>query len=217
MGQQEDTFLNGEGDKWFERNIYKMGQNPAEDPVLRMLEKYRPITPSTLGPRGPRTVEFGCANGWRLEEIRKMFGNFCAGVDPSTDALRNGAAKYKEISFHRGTMTAHPFSANSFGLVIYGFCLYVADPEDYFEIVAQGNNILLDSGHMLIYDFDADHPHAVPNHHVDGLMTYKMDFSRLWLAHPHYRMVDVAVYPDGTRVTLLQKDMKGAFPVEEMR
>jgi len=206
MGKQEDIFAEGEGDAWFSRNFWKMQDEEAHDPVFAMMKQSMPST--HIG----AILEFGCSNGWRLEKLREYYGWTCCGLDPSAGAIANGKARFPEIHLDRGTVTGHPFTSDNFGLVIYGFCLYVCDPEEHFEIATQGNNILKDGGYIIIHDFDPEFPHSVPNKHVDGLMTYKMDWSKLWLANPAYKLVAKNAMPDGTAVWLLQKNQKEAFP-----
>lgn len=206
MGKQENIFAESEGDAWFARNFWKMQDQIKDDPVLAIIREH--LSPVWNG------VEFGCSNGWRLNELdhQGWITQMAFGIDPSLAAIANGTPRFPDLILRRGTMTSHPLGANSVQLVIYGFCLYVCDPEELCEVVTQGDNILEDGGHLIIHDFDAEFPHSVPNKHVEGLMTYKMDWSRLWLANPAYKLVAKRVITDGTAVWLLKKDQKGAFP-----
>lgn len=206
MGAQEDIFTGGEGDAWFARNFWKMQDQEANDPVHAMIKRELP------GINGD-TLEFGCSNGWRLNKLQSEGRIHRAiGVDPSVAAIANGQARFPLLQLIRGTMTAHPFARGSMHMVIYGFCLYVCDPLELFEIATQGDHLLRDTGYLIIHDFDAPAPHSIPNKHVDGLMTYKMDWSKLWLANPAYSLVAKDVMVDGTAVWLLQKNRKDAFP-----
>jgi SAM-dependent methyltransferase len=205
MGNQENIFAESEGDAWFARNWLKIEDQAKNDPVLALIK-------NNISPKRMNVLEFGCSNGWRLNAIKGEFPCGTYGVDPSAGAVANGAARFPKVHLKRGTMTSHQFGSASMGLVIYGFCLYVCDPEELPEIVTQGDNVLADGGYLVIHDFDAEFPHSVPNHHVPGLMTYKMDWSRLWLANPAYSLVAKQVIPDGTAVWILKKDQKGAFP-----
>jgi SAM-dependent methyltransferase len=209
MGKQEDIFLESEGDAWFERNIYKVREDIHTDPVIQLMLKH--FNPGEyLG-----ILEVGCSNGWRLNEIQKIYGWACYGVDPSLKAIANGNMRFgknEKLYLTRGTALAHPWHTYSMDMIVFGFCLYVCDPEELFEIVTQADNALHDGGYIIIHDFDADCPHSVPNQHVEGLMTYKMDWSRLWLSNPFYSLVEKVSFADGTAVWLLKKDQKKAFP-----
>lgn len=213
MGAQEQIWATSEGDAWFERNIWKMEENAAHDPVIKAIMTH-------LNRDSRVVMEMGCSNGWRLGALKKVlddtkwaFPNL-VGIDPSMSAIANGSAKFKDVQFHRGTATAFPEGYGALvDLLIYGFCLYACDPEDHFEIATQGNNLLVDNGVLIIHDFDPEYPHSVPNHHVDGLMTYKYDWSQLWLHHPSYRLLEKQSFPDGTAIWVLKKRLGEAFPL----
>jgi ubiquinone/menaquinone biosynthesis C-methylase UbiE len=199
--RQADIFLQSEGDNWLERNRDKLG---AHDPVDRA------ITYLSLKPK--RVLEIGCANGWRLTALREKFGCEITGIEPSTQAGCEAADR--RVPIYRGTAESLPVPDGAFDLVIYGFCLYLTDPADWFRIVAEGDRVLADTGHMIIHDFYYPKaPYAQPYHHCDDVLSYHMNFSALWLAHPGYRRV----YGSGgdnnvESVTVLDK-----FPVFEVR
>lgn len=207
MGKQSDIFRQGEGDAWFERNFYKIQDQEDADPVLPLLSRHIGGT--------YRALEFGCANGARLERLRTLrYIRWGYGVDASRAAIANGASRFRKLKLKQGLVADYRPRAKM-NIIIYGFCLYVCDPEELSSIAAAGDRALLDGGHIIIHDFDGEYPHSVPNKHVEGLMTYKMDWSKLWLANPAYRLVEKVVIPDGTAVWLLKKDQKGAFPCQE--
>lgn len=209
MGKQEDIFLESEGDAWFARNFWKMkDQEDGNDPVSDIIRRH------FLGVLG-HVLEFGCSNGWRLNKLMsegRLCEGYAHGIDPSLGAISNGSSRFNRPDLKRGTVTAHPHGSATMDMIIYGFCLYVCDPEELFEIVTQADNALKDGGSIIIHDFDAEYPHSVPNHHVEGLMTYKMDWSRLWLCHPAYKLVEKVSFADGTAVWLLRKSQRDAFP-----
>jgi len=209
MGKQEDIFAEGEGDAWFSRNFWALeDKTEIPDPVIEAIKQH--VQNKKLN---HRFIELGCSNGARLEAIQKIWSYaYCVGIDPSASAIANGAARYQNINLHRGTMVANPISREWARVLIYGFCLYVCDPEELFEIAVQGDRLLEDGGYLIIHDFDPEFPHSVPNKHVDGLMTYKMDWSKLWLSNPAYRLIAKNVIPDGTAVWVLQKKQSEAFP-----
>ena len=50
---QKNLFLNGEGDKWFDRNWSKLSEKPLnEDPIIKLIKKL------SL----KNTLETGCSN-----------------------------------------------------------------------------------------------------------------------------------------------------------
>jgi ubiquinone/menaquinone biosynthesis C-methylase UbiE len=174
--KQAEAFYEGEGDAWLKRNIHKLP--PEHDPVQDAIEHLN-ITPTSV-------LEIGCANGWRLEQLFELYKCKCWGVDP---ALGFPYGPYG--SHHRFTRTTADnlsphLEPDQFDLVIYGFCLYLCDPDDYFRIAMEGDRVLQDNGHLIIHDFYSETPKRVPYHHKDGLFSHKMDFRKLWDEHPYY-------------------------------
>lgn len=188
---QKDIFLASEGDAWFARNCDRLGER---DLVSGLIET------AGLVPR--RALEVGCSNGWRLSRLRRKYGCQVTGVEPSIEACTAAAANGITVL----NRTAASLPPLDFDLVIYGFCLYLTDPADWFEIVAEGDNVLAHGGHLIIHDFDMtdSHPFAVKYQHRKGLLSYHVDFARFWLAHPHYRLLDTIV-AGSERVTLIKK------------
>jgi SAM-dependent methyltransferase len=209
--RQEDVFLNGEGDNWFKRNSHKWPERITDDPVL---EATKDLNPRTV-------LEIGCGNGWRLEQYRKR-GSGCWGIDPSSEAIINGQRLFPGIHLRIGSATRLLPMAIRFDMVVYGFCLYLCDRDDLFDIVCAGDHAVKEGGHLVIHDFLPDHPHSTPYHHAKGVLSYKMDYSRLWLANPAYKLISqiVGIHPfapnsnDGESVTVLQKNARNAWPLE---
>ena len=56
----------------------------------------------------------------------------CYGIEPSAQAV--AAACAKGINVMQGTADVLPFDNQSFDIVIFGFCLYLCDREDLFEL-----------------------------------------------------------------------------------
>jgi len=183
--KQSEEFLKGEGKAWLARNIDKLtGEN---DPVLEAIEKYKLELKDVL--------EVGCANGWRVDIMEKMYGAHCVlGLDPG------GIGKIM-----RGTAAHLPIAEGTVNGLIYGWCLYLCDPEDYFQIAKEGDRVLRDGGYLIVYDFNADSPFKTKYKHREGLWSYHFDFANLWLSSPAYSVYGRTVQ-DETRVTILKKN-----------
>lgn len=201
MGNQENVFLKSEGDEWHARNKDKPFDNKRNEIIIQHIPE-----PKTI-------VEIGCGNGRYLADLHAHYGARCIGLDISDAAIRDGREAFPELELIRGS-AQYKFWGTEYDLVIYGFCLYVCDPESLMNIAAIGNLILRDRGHLVIHDFDPDHAHKVPYHHVRGLFTYKMDWSKLWLSNPAYSLVSKTVIPDGTAVWILNKNINAGWPEE---
>jgi ubiquinone/menaquinone biosynthesis C-methylase UbiE len=197
--KQSLTFLHGEGEAWMARNAGRYDEN--SDPVLEAIDKYKLIP--------DRVLEVGCADGARLEVMQRMWGCHVEGYDPAYGSKRGSS----RVQVWAGTADRLQYSDEQFDMLIYGWCLYLCDPDDYFKIALEGDRILRDGGHLVVYDFYPDHTFKVPYKHKAGLFSHHFDFSKLWLAHPTYSLCGRTVQGE-TSVTILQKDTKNAFPAK---
>lgn len=190
--RQADIFLDSEGDAWLARNRNKLG---LHDPVAQMMK--------AIDLKPERVLEVGCANGWRLAALRDKYGCEIMGVEPSRQAGIEAASL--SVPVHQSSAAVLPVSG-PFDLVIYGFCLYLTDPGDWFRIAAEGDCVLAPGGHLIIHDFVAPGNVNYARHyeHRDGILAYHFDFAKLWLASPLYQTVSVQ-YGIDEMVTVLQK------------
>src|SRR5882672_10678452 len=177
---QKDIFLESEGNAWLERNRDKLGQS---DPVSKIIEDARLPAPTSI-------LEVGCANGWRLANLRDKYDCEVTGVEPSLRACIE-AAELKVPVIH-GTASMLPFAPEKFDLIIFGFCLYLTDWSDWFRIAAEADTVLRPDGHIIIHDFSIrpdGEAHVRQYGHREGILSYHVDFPSLWLAHPLYSHV----------------------------
>ncbi len=205
MIKQSDTFLQGEGREWLRRNKDKIDVD--NDPVLAMIKN------ADLQPK--RVLEIGCADGWRLTELRKRYSCEVRGVDP-------GASQYGGDHAYIDWGTADDLATcfdEDYDLVIYGFCLYLCDREDLFRIAMEGDRVLADKGHIIIWDFGPETPVKQPYKHKTDVWSYKMDYAKLWLANPAYSGTHGRYFgdpknppEDRTFVSILKKDVEAAWP-----
>jgi SAM-dependent methyltransferase len=211
---QKDVFAAGEGDAWFARNQETIS-SPAHDPVQQVLRSM-PLDPKSF-------LEIGCSNGWRVDALARAWRATGFGIDPSQAAIGEGRQKFTGIDLRVGSADSLPFEGGQFDLLIYGFCLYLCDREDLFRIAAEGDRVLADGGHLVIYDFVVPSPYARVYHHEPSLRSFKMNHACLFSWHPAYSVArserfDTAGGPpvDDDRtvaVTVLKKDMRRAFPL----
>lgn len=207
---QKEAFLKSEGDAWFARNREAL-QSPehlAADPVLQFLARQQK--------RPERVLEVGCADGWRLAELLRRYGSCCYGVDPSAEAVKKACAG---VQIRQSTADNLPFDDESFDLVIFGFCLYLCDPNDYFKIAAEADRVLKPGGKISIYDFDTPVPYANDYAHLDGVVSHKMEFAKMFTWHPAYALCEKSIVGDADcpldeRVahSVVVKRPDGAFP-----
>ena len=176
-------FRADDADAWFARNRAALDHqrlNAATDPVIQAL---KPLAP-------PSVLEVGCANGWRLDAIRSSWSAYVHGIDPSPEAVRDGVDRFG-LPLVTGNADSLPWMANSFDCIVFGFCLYLCDRSDLFQIAQEADRILAPGGYLVVYDFYSPNARSRPYVHREGLRTHKMDHAQLWAWHPGYeRIVD---------------------------
>lgn len=206
---QKDAFLACEGDAYFNRNAKGAVR---EHHVISALQRLH------IKPR--RVLEIGCGFGSQLKSLQEVFEAECFGIDPSPQAVSAGLANNLQLSI--GTADRLEYDDSSFDFVLFGFCLYLCDPEDHFSIAAEANRVLQNGGILGICDFRSTTPYRNPYSHRSGLYSYKMEYSRMFLWHPSYQLLSrcycelhepFTFAPDeAVSVDLLRKDSTNAFP-----
>lgn len=209
---QKTAFLRGEGDRWFERNAAHLSHG-KQDVVVEAM--------AALNLRPSAILEIGAANGHRLAALSTSLGAQCAGVEPSAQAVEDGLAANPHVDLRVGAADELPFEAGSFDLVIIGFCMYLVDPKLHLKAVAEADRVLADGGARIVFDFMAAQPYFNDYAHLPGLRAHKMEFSRLFTAHPAYTLVHRQLdqksdqFLDADRregVDVLIKNLDAAFP-----
>jgi len=209
MGKQSEIFRQSEAKAWLKRNEHKLP--PQEDPVLDIISRLK-LSPLNV-------LEIGCSNGWRLDKLRKTYLCNCEGLDPCIEQpIRTAAGSYLVPGTADNIPLASPFGGKPYDTVIFGYCLYLCDPDDYFAIASQSNAVLQDGGYLIIYDFFTNTAYSREYVHRFGILSRKMDFAKLWLAHPFYSMITRDIIGQGddrTSVAVLRKNVTTAFPVRK--
>jgi len=205
MGVQSQAFMNGEANAMHHRNKHKK----RPDEIVPLLEELS-INPTDA-------IEFGCGDGRRLALIRDRYPHArLIGADPSRDAIYSASQKHSTIKFVQETC-AQNHNWDQYDLIIFGFCLYLCDRHEIQGIAANANSMLQDGGYLIIHDFDPEHAHKVPYEHEEGLFSYKMDHSKLWLSNPAYTLLKKVTYADETAVWVLKKDVEAGWPIQTLR
>ena len=174
---QSRVFLEGEGDRWFERNRHALLEADwASDAPLRLLD--------THGVQPVRAFEVGAANGYRLAALHSRFGCEAYGIDASSSAVADGMARFPGVHLQAAPSHAIPFADAMFDLVVANFVLHWVDRALLLRTLAEMDRVLVDGGLLLIGDFLPDEPTRRPYHHLPGrdVHTYKQDYAAVFLA-----------------------------------
>lgn len=179
---QQKIFLNGEGDQWFLRNKEKILSSKVSDGHLLPIVEY--IKP------GMKVLEIGSSFGSNLNILdSKVSGLELFGLDPSGEAISEGKKLYPNLKLSVGTAEDVDSLNAKFDFIFFGFCLYLIDRESLANIISKVDQALKPGGFIGIIDFDTKTPLKNAYSHFEGLYSYKMDYSKLFLDLPNYFLV----------------------------
>jgi SAM-dependent methyltransferase len=182
---QKEIFLAEEGDKWYGRNAAGLA---AASPVRELAAS---VLASHLPSQSPaKVLEIGCGRGDNLASLHRSRAIEGYGIDPSEQAVKAGAQLFPSLRLQQGTADALPFANGEMDAIWFGFCLYLVDRHLLMLAVAEADRVLRDGGLVMILDFDPGTPTTRKYHHREGVRSYKMDYSKLFLANPAYTLVD---------------------------
>lgn len=189
MRDGKQIFLDGEGDNYFRRNLdimeERIGGGYTPYAIIRDF-----LSQQMICGKEKKILEVGCCFGHNLKYLKDALDITCYGIEPSLEAVNYGNEKYTDITLQRGTSDDLPFSDNMFDVIVMGFCLFWVDRKHLFESISEADRVLKDRGFLVIHDFDTTHAYKRNNVHNEEAFTYKMDYSKLFLANPQYYLVE---------------------------
>jgi len=177
---QKNIFLKSEGNAWFRRNNKKKVQFSEKDPIIKAILKCFHKDSNEK----KTLLEIGCGKAKRLNWISQNLNFKCYGVEPSEKAVAK--ANLNNIKVVRGTADLLDFDNKKFDFVVFGFCLYLCDRSDLFQIAKEADRVLKDNGYLIILDFYSTEHIKKKYHHMSGVFSYKMDYRKLFDWHPSY-------------------------------
>jgi SAM-dependent methyltransferase len=173
--QQDEVFLDQEGDNWFERNSIAIDNKIKEFDfptyLIDLLEHKDKI--NTI-------AELGCSNGWRLQKLHKKFPSVqLSGIDASAAAIADGKNKYPHIELKQGLLADIPLQ-QQYDVVIVFFVFHWVDRSSLAKSIAEVDRLVKDGGLLIIGDFSPDFPQRRRYHHLSeqNIFTYKQDYTR---------------------------------------
>lgn len=215
--RQKSMFGSQEGDNYYARNrdkLFASEKAPDEDPIVQSIAQLK-LEPKNI-------LEVGCSNGWRLNILTNIYKSKCWGIDPSGKAIQQGRYDFPCLVLDKATADNLPYENCMFDMIIFGFCLYLCDRSDLFKIAYEADRVLIQRGHIIIYDFHPSFPYKNQYTHYEGLYSYKMNYSKMFSWNPEYLLKYHNVFPhppleDGTTddyvsVLILQKNSEWAYP-----
>lgn len=172
---QDQFFYTNEGNSWFYRNKDQLGIKPDLPSFLIDLLGNKEEVKSI--------AELGCANGWRLDSLRKKFGDMLtySGVDASIDAIEDGKTRYPGLNLSQGLLSDIPLQTE-FDIVIVYFVFHWVDRSTLARSVSEVDRVVKEGGLLIIGDFLPDFQQKRHYHHCPGqkVYTYKQDYSKIF-------------------------------------
>ena len=199
---QDNIFLKGEGDAWYNRNKDAIIKQLEDDDIPRLLSESK-IIPT-------RILDVGCADGDRLEVMRNQFDCECYGIDPSLDAIEAGRCTYPKLSLSRSNIAEMKFPRQFFDLVTARFVFHWIDRNTLFESCEKIDACLKWGGYLAISDFFKEDFVKRRYHHTnDGMFTYKQFYPGIFIVTGNYEVITTLILPydktDNKFVTILKK------------
>lgn len=191
---QRDVFLSGEGDAWFHRNRRAQPLVAPTDDLLLPTLLDLPLEEGA----GTVVVEVGCGQGLRLYALAQEKGWRVHGLDPSAAAV--AAAAELGVEARVGTAEQLPYASQSVDLLVFGFCLYLCDRDDLFQIAAEAHRVLKPSSWLAILDFWSPQHCSNSYCHRLGVQSYKANLPEMFRWHPAYVITDHSVRHHTTRI-----------------
>ena len=181
-------FLDSEGDKYYNRNKEVLNKEISMDVQFytSFLSNFNNITDKY------KIVEIGAANGRNLNYLNEKLGCSISGIEPSSDAVLDGNNKFfngRDVLL-KGTSDSLPYEDESVDVVMFGFSLFWVGRKYLFRSISEADRILKSGGYLFITDFDTFNPYKRVNIHNKDAYTYKMNYSKLFLANPQYYLVE---------------------------
>ena len=182
--KQKDVFLESEADAWFERNHVAVQETDfgKNDPIIHAIDTC--LDSESRKHESGKLLEVGCGEGRRLRWMAENWGLECYGVEPSEKAVALAGMETAQVI--QGTADQLDFEDQAFDYVVFGFCLYLCDRDDLFKIAKEAHRVLKPNAWLVIHDFYAEMPVTREYHHLPGLLSYKMDYRKLFDWHPDY-------------------------------
>tara|TARA_B100000674_G_scaffold213068_1_gene174646 strand:+ start:5599 stop:6300 length:702 start_codon:yes stop_codon:yes gene_type:complete len=190
---QENVFLNGEGDAWFQRN-HKANEPPVINHSRRMLGNWIEENCKNI----KNILEIGAGSGYPLAYLAELCKSKGIGIEPSSQAIKcwreREYMKSTDVELIKGVASNLPFETSTFDMVGFGFCLYLIDRADIYRAMIEADRVLRTGGYMYIEDFDPISKYKNRYRHKEGLISYKEKYFRYMSDSGNYTIIKHSSY-----------------------
>lgn len=192
----KSLFLKIEGDKYFLRNKKKLNSTNYEKDKLQILISRKL---SEFKSKKIKLLEIGCGDGGRLSYLNKKFPNVdFFGLEPSKIALKN---INKKIKIKKGSADNLPFPNNFFDIIVFGFCLYLVDDKDLFNVANETDRIMRSKSWLFIKDFETKNLTYKKYKHNKKIKIRKMDYTKMFLWSPYMTLSSKEIFSHDKKET----------------
>tara|TARA_A100001011_G_C14316411_1_gene848179 strand:- start:1974 stop:2603 length:630 start_codon:yes stop_codon:yes gene_type:complete len=182
---QYKIFLKKEGDKYFERNKNKIYKKDHLFYEIKNAHRNKKIN---------RLLEIGCGSGERLDLLNKELNIKSYGVEPSKKAVDYIKKKFKKILIKRGTANNFVYKKINFDALVFGFCLYLVDINDYAKVFSETDRVTRKGSVIIIKDFFSDRFRTFPYKHHRKVFVNKYDFSKIFTWSPKFKLKKIKFF-----------------------
>lgn len=179
---QDDYFLKGEADAYFNRNSRKLSNvKKDEDFIFSSIVRMN-IKPKTV-------LEVGCANGFRLNWLNQDYNCRVVGIEPSKQAVEDGNKKFPNIELKIGTSDMLEKIESFFNIIILGFFVYLLPREKLFKLAYEVDRHLEEGVYVVGLDFNTKFPIMNRYAHLKDIYSFKFDLAKMFTWNPQYMEV----------------------------
>ena len=192
--KQKEIFIAKEGDQWFKRNNAVDSNNNNFKDVDSFV---------SLIKDKDKILEIGTSSGTKLDYLSRKHSSFnlgLYGIDPSSESIKNGSQQYPNLNLKQGTSDQIDFDDQYFDVVILGFCLYLVDRELMFKTVSEVDRTLKQGGYLVITDFETPVRMKRIYKHIEGVFSYKNNYSKFFLGGGHYSLINKVHFSHSTDI-----------------
>jgi ubiquinone/menaquinone biosynthesis C-methylase UbiE len=209
MNHQSESFLNGEGDAWYERNRSTINDTVAVPPDVKFI--LQTLKDSTFLIQD--LLEIGCASADKLNILSSSFLASGTGIDPSSMAITQAKKQYPDLDLQVGLASKLPFNDHAFDLIFFGFCLYLVPNDEIQLAISESLRVLRPKGFIAITDFDSGIEKSVPYKHRNGIFSYKRNYLEMFRSFSNMTLIAKYSFSHSGEFFVTERDERVAVQI----